>query len=273
MPEASPVSGVAPGSSPDQVGPGASGGDVLEIHELTKRFGAVIANRNVTLTLRTGEIHAIIGPNGAGKSTLVKQVAGDMRHDSGTIRFRGRDIGDLDAAHRSRLGLARSFQVASLVSEFSVLQNVMLAVIGHEQTGFRFFRPAMTDSSLREPAMACVEQVGLDHRSDVPASQLSHGERKKLEIAIALALKPGALLLDEPMAGMGPEGTRDMTRFLHSLRETVPILLIEHDMHAVFTLADRVSVLVQGEILVTGDAASVRSNPEVVAAYLGKQDR
>ena len=256
-------------STRDAGPPGSRGGTILEIERLTKRFGAVVANLDVSLDLRPGEVHAIIGPNGAGKSTLVKQIAGEMRHDSGTVRFRGRDIGGLDAATRSRLGLARSFQVSSLIPEFTVLQNTMLAVLGRTGAGFRFFRPAMTDGSLVRPARTCVEQVGLERRSAVLASELSHGERKKLEIAVALALEPGAFILDEPMAGMGPEGTREMTAFLDRLRETAPILLVEHDMDAVFALADRVSVLVEGQLLVTGDAESVRKNPEVCTAYLG----
>ena len=248
---------------------GARNGAVLEIDGLTKRFGAVVANLDVSIDLRPNEIHAVIGPNGAGKSTLVKQIAGELRHDSGEIRFLGRDVGGLDAAHRSQLGLARSFQVSSLIPEFTVLQNAMLAVLGRTRTGFRFFQSAVTDDSLLKPARTCIEQVGLDHRSAVLASELSHGERKRLEIAVALALEPGAFILDEPMAGMGPEGSREMTEFLDTLRQTAPILLVEHDMDAVFSLADRVSVLVEGQLLVTGDAESVRRNPEVCAAYLG----
>ena len=269
MPEPGSVPGTGAISTSDSGSTGSCGGAILEIDGLTKRFGAVVANLDVSFDLRPGEIHAVIGPNGAGKSTLVKQVVGEMRHDSGTIRFRGRDIGGLDAAVRSRLGLARSFQVSSLIPEFTVLQNTMLAVLGRTGAGFRFFRPAMTDDSLVKPARTCVEQVGLEQRSAVLASELSHGERKKLEIAVALALEPGAFILDEPMAGMGPEGTREMTAFLDRLRETAPILLVEHDMDAVFALADRVSVLVEGQLLVTGDAESVRRNPEVCTAYLG----
>ncbi|MDE2790560.1 MAG: ABC transporter ATP-binding protein [Paracoccaceae bacterium] len=242
---------------------------ILEVDQLTKRFGAVVANECVSFDLAVDEIHALIGPNGAGKSTLVRQITGELRHDAGTIRFRGRDISHLGAADRARLGLARSFQVSSLIAGFSVLQNVMLAILGRTGGHYRVFGRAMTDRSLLEPAVACLERVGLADRRSLPASDLSHGERRKLEIAVALALEPEAFVLDEPMAGMGPEGTRDMTDFFFGLRKAAPILLIEHDMDVVFKLADRVSVLVGGRIIASGPAAEIRQDSKVRAAYLG----
>ncbi|TDK32241.1 ABC transporter ATP-binding protein [Rhizobium deserti] len=242
---------------------------VLQINELVKNFGALRATDGVTLDLRPGEIHALIGPNGAGKSTLIHQICGTLRQDSGTIRLAGVDIGALSTADRARRGLGRTFQVSSLVSEFSALRNVMLAVQAKQATSFGFFRPVMRDVSLIEPAMAILERLGLAHRARLPAAELSHGERRQLEIAITLALQPKAFLLDEPMAGMGLEGSKALTLFLDGLRQEAPILLVEHDMDAVFTLADRVSVLVYGRIIATGTAGEIRRDPAVRTAYLG----
>jgi len=243
---------------------------VLDISALRKSFGALKATDGVSLTLLPGEIHALIGPNGAGKSTLIHQIAGSLKPDSGTIRFLGRDVGHLDTAGRARLGLGRSFQVSSLMPEFSALRNVMLAVQARQGSSFRFLRPVTGDTALTEPAMAMLERVGLVERAEVPAAELSHGERRQLEIAIALALGPKAFLLDEPMAGMGPEGSRTLTAFLDGLRQEAPILLVEHDMDAVFALADRISVLVYGRVVATGTAAEIRSDPDVRRAYLGE---
>ncbi|TWG90466.1 branched-chain amino acid transport system ATP-binding protein [Mesorhizobium sp. J18] len=243
---------------------------VLDIRSLKKSFGAVVATDGVSLDLREGEIHALIGPNGAGKSTLIHQIAGTIRPDSGEIRFLGQDIGTLGVAERARLGLGRTFQVSSLAHEFSALRNVMLAVQGSQGSSFRFFRPVMDDASLKEPAMAALERVGLANRAGIPAAELSHGERRQLEIAIALALGSRAFLLDEPMAGMGPEGSQALTAFLDGLRQEAPILLVEHDMEAVFALADRISVLVYGRVIATGSVEEIRNNPTVREAYLGE---
>jgi len=242
---------------------------VLEIRHLTRSFGALKATDGVSLELFPGEIHALIGPNGAGKSTLIHQISGSLKPDSGTIHFLGRDMSGIDMAARARLGLARSFQTSSLAQEFSALRNVMLAVQARQGSSLRFFRPVTRDRSLTEPAMAMLERVGLADRAHVPAAELSHGERRQLEIAIALAQDPKALLLDEPMAGMGPEGSKNLTRFLDGLRREAPILLVEHDMDAVFALADRISVLVYGRVIATGKVADIRNNPEVRRAYLG----
>lgn len=242
---------------------------ILELRNLCKSFGALKATDDVSLDLRPGEIHALIGPNGAGKSTLIHQIAGTLTPDTGTIEFLGRPISQLGVAERARLGLGRSFQVSSLASEFSALRNVMLAVQSRQGSSFRFFKPVMRDRSLVEPAMAALTRVGLKDRADIPAAELSHGERRQLEIAIALALGSRAFLLDEPMAGMGPEGSRQFTGFLDALRQEAPILLVEHDMDAVFALADRISVLVYGRIIASGTVEEIRHNPEVRRAYLG----
>ena len=242
---------------------------VLEIRDLRKSFGALRATDGVSLDLRPGEIHALIGPNGAGKSTLIHQISGSMAPDSGSIHFLGQDVSGLDMAARAKRGLGRSFQISSLAPEFSVLRNVMLAVQAKQGSSFRFFRPVDGDRSLIDPAMAVLERVGLAERAHVPAAELSHGERRQLEIAIALALDPKAFLFDEPMAGLGPEGSKRLTGFLDGLRREAPILLVEHDMDAVFALADRVSVLVYGRLIVTGTVDEIRRDPEVRRAYLG----
>ena len=242
---------------------------VLAIRDLNKSFGALKATDGVFLDLKPGEIHALIGPNGAGKSTLIHQIAGTLAPDSGTVRFLGRDVTRLGVAARARLGLGRSFQVSSLAPEFSALRNVMLAVQAKAGSSFRFFKPVMRDASLVEPAFAALARVGLQDRARVPAAELSHGERRQLEIAIALALGSKAFLLDEPMAGMGPEGSRALTAFLDGLRREAPILLVEHDMDAVFALADRISVLVYGRIIASGTVDEIRNDAEVRRAYLG----
>ncbi len=243
---------------------------ILEIRGLSKSFGALKATDDVSLDLRPGEIHALIGPNGAGKSTLIKQITGEIRPDAGQVRFEGQVIDTLDAAARARLGLARSFQVSSVLPEFTVLQNVMLAVQGASGESFRFFRPALRDTTLTEPARFHIAHAGLQGREAVPAADLAHGERRKLEIAMALALRPRAFLLDEPMAGMGQEGSAQLTAILSDLREEAPILLVEHDMDAVFALADRISVLVYGRVIATGTVDEIRANAEVRRSYLGE---
>ncbi|MEJ6782865.1 ABC transporter ATP-binding protein [Aminobacter sp. Piv2-1] len=243
---------------------------VLEIKELRKTFGALKATDGVSLTLMPGEIHALIGPNGAGKSTLIHQISGSIRPDSGTIRFLGQDMAGLDMAARARLGLGRSFQISSLAPEFSAMRNVMLAAQARQGSSFRFFKPVMGDRSLTGPAMAMLERVGLASRAHLPAAELSHGERRQLEIAIALALGSKCFLFDEPMAGMGPEGSKALTAFLDGLRREAPILLVEHDMDAVFALADRISVLVYGRVVATGSVDEIRNDPEVRRAYLGE---
>jgi branched-chain amino acid transport system ATP-binding protein len=242
---------------------------ILQLTDLRKNFGALKATDGVSLELRAGEIHALIGPNGAGKSTLIHQISGSLTPDGGSIRFLGQDMAGLDMAARARRGLGRSFQISSLAPEFTALRNVMLAVQARQGSSFRFLRPVASDKSLTDPAMAMLERVGLENRANVPAAELSHGERRQLEVAIALALGPKAFLLDEPMAGLGPDGSKRLTGFLDALRHEAPILLVEHDMDAVFALADRISVLVYGRVIATGTVDEIRANPEVRRAYLG----
>ena len=243
---------------------------ILEIRNLSKSFGALKATDQVSLDLRPGEIHALIGPNGAGKTTLIHQISGTLKPSSGSIRFLGEDIGALSVAERARRGLGRTFQISSMAAEFSALRNVMLAVQARQGSSFRFFRGAMSDMRLTGPAMTALERVGLADRARIPAAELSHGERRQLEIAIALALQSKAFVLDEPMAGMGQEGSKALTSFLGRLRSEAPILLVEHDMDAVFALADRISVLVYGRIIASGTVAEIRNDQAVRAAYLGE---
>jgi len=243
---------------------------VLAVRHLRKSFGALKATDDVSLDLRSGEIHALIGPNGAGKTTLIHQISGSLKPDSGDITFLGQPVTQLGLARRARLGLGRSFQISSLAPEFSALRNVMLAVQARQGSSFRFFRSVLSDTSLTTPAMEALARVGLVDRARIAASELSHGERRKLEIAIALALGSKAFLFDEPMAGMGPEGSKELTTFLDRLRAEAPILLVEHDMDAVFALADRISVLVYGRIIATGTVDEIRRDPEVRRAYLGE---
>ena len=244
---------------------------LLEVHGLTKSFGALLASDSIDLEIREGETHAVIGPNGAGKTTLIAQLAGNLRPDRGRVRFAGEDVTALSAPARSHRGFARSFQITSVYSEFTALENVMLAVQAHAGHSFRFWRPARGETALRSPARAILEEVGLGARSDVLAANLAHGEQRALEIATALATRPRLMLLDEPVAGMGAEETRRMIEFLSTLKGRKTIILVEHDMDAVFSLADRISVLVYGRIIATGTPQEIRANAEVRRAYLGEE--
>ncbi|MCG7521986.1 ABC transporter ATP-binding protein [Ruegeria sp. Ofav3-42] len=245
---------------------------VLDVRGLTKRFGGLVASKSISLDLRTGEIHALIGPNGAGKSTLIKQIAGGLQPDEGSVYFDGTDVSPLSTAARARLGMGRTFQISSLAMDYTVLQNTVLGALGHRGDVFRFFRPVMKDKKLVQAAENALEQVGLAEFRAFRTSDLSHGQRRQLEVAVALTLEPKAFLMDEPMAGLGLEGSQRLIGFLDGLRSKAPILLVEHDMDAVFTLADRVSVLVYGEIIASGSVAEIRSNPTVRTAYLGEED-
>jgi branched-chain amino acid transport system ATP-binding protein len=245
---------------------------LLEVDGVSKRFGGVIASDAISLAIPQGELHAIIGPNGAGKTTLIGQLAGEIVPDAGHIRFQGRDITALPIFRRSQLGLARSFQVTSLFVDFTALDNVALAVQAHAGHSFRFWRDARSEPELRTPARAALARVGLAGRGDVIVSNLSHGEHRQLEIAMALATTPRMLLLDEPMAGMGPEESARMVKTLRELKRELTILLIEHDMEAVFALADRITVLVYGRIIASGPPETIRANAEVRQAYLGEQE-
>ena len=244
---------------------------LLDVRGLSKSFGALRATDGVDLDVRDGETHAIIGPNGAGKTTLIGQLAGNLRPDAGRIRFAGEDITALAAPARSRKGLARSFQITSIYREFTALDNVALAVQAHAGHSFRFWRPARSEPELRDPARAILEEVGLGARADVRAANLAHGEQRQLEIAMVLATRPRLMLLDEPVAGMGTDESQRMVRFLGGLKGKRTMVLVEHDMDAVFTLADRISVLVYGRIIASGTPEEIRANPEVRTAYLGEE--
>ena len=244
---------------------------VLSLDRISKRFGALMANEKVSLDLHVGEIHALIGPNGAGKSTLISQIAGEIKPDAGTILFSGQPINEMGVVERARIGLGRTFQVSSLIGEFTVLQNVMLAVQGQRGRSYGFFSRFRSDAMLQSEARVHVAELGLEDRADVRVSNLSHGERRQLEMAMAMALKPKALLLDEPLAGIGPGGAVKTTALLNEMKHKVPILLIEHDMLAVFALADRISVMVYGRIIATGSVEEIKGNAEVKSAYLGEE--
>jgi branched-chain amino acid transport system ATP-binding protein len=245
---------------------------LLHIEGLTKRFGGVIASDNITLAVPPGELHAIIGPNGAGKTTLIGQLTGEVVPDTGRIGFGGVDITRAPAHRRSLLGLARSFQITSLFLDFTALDNVALAVQAHAGHSFRFWRRARDEALLRGPAGKALARVGLADRADTLVANLSHGEHRQLEIAMALATSPRMLLLDEPMAGMGPEESSRMVTLLRELKGELTILLVEHDMEAVFALADRITVLVYGRVIASGEPAEIRANAEVRRAYLGEQE-
>jgi len=243
---------------------------LLETNALRKTFGALVATDGVDFDVREGETHAVIGPNGAGKTTFIKQLSGELRPDAGHVRFAGEDITALPAPRRSQKGLARSFQITSVYRDFSALDNVALAVQAHAGHSFRFWASARKDASLTGPAMESLEKVGLGSRAQVLAANLAHGEQRQLEIAMALATRPRLLLLDEPVAGMGTDESLRMVEFLATLKGSRTMVLVEHDMDAVFSLADRISVLVYGRIIATGTPAEIRANAEVRAAYLGE---
>ncbi len=244
---------------------------VLSVRNLSKSFGALTATDDVSLDVLPGQIHALIGPNGAGKSTLIAQISGALRPDAGQVLLGGRDITVLSVAARARLGLGRSFQVSSVLPEFTVRENIAVALAGRERLAHRLWAPWSGRADLGAEAETHAARTNLAARLDAVASDLAHGERRRLEIAMALALRPRVFLLDEPMAGLGGEGGAEVTALLSELRTEAPILLVEHDMDAVFALADRISVLVYGRIIATGTVDQIRAHPEVRAAYLGEE--
>lgn len=245
---------------------------ILKVEQLVKTFGGVTATDHVDFDVMPGEIHAVIGPNGAGKTTFVAQIAGMLRQDSGSIVFDGREIGRMPAAQRSHAGLARSFQITSVFKNFTAQENVALSLQAHAGHSFRFWKRASTDERLVEPARKILADVGLADRALVLAGNLAHGEQRQLEIAMALATSPKMLLLDEPTAGMGTEESETMRAFMKALKGRYSMLLIEHDMDTVFSLADRVTVLVYGRGIATGTPEEIRNNAEVRAAYLGEDE-
>jgi len=247
-------------------------GVILEVTDLYKSFGGVAATDHVSLDVREGEVHAIIGPNGAGKTTLISQLSGSLRPDGGRVVFRGTDITRMPPHKRALGGLARSFQITSIVHEMTIRDNVALSVQAHAGHSYRFWGNARKAKKLTEPAMEALAQVGLAEKAGELARNVSHGEHRQLEIAMALAANPTLLLLDEPMAGMGPEESVRMVEILSGLKGSKSMLLIEHDMDAVFSLADRITVLVYGKVIATGTPDEIRANDDVRKAYLGDED-
>ena len=245
---------------------------LLRIESLCKSFGAVKACHDLSLEVHAGEIHALIGPNGAGKTTLLNQIAGDLTPDSGQIFLAGQDITHLPLYRRAHLGLARSYQITSVFANLSVEENMLLAIQAHHGHSFRFWGRGLKDPQLLAELGPALETVGLSERAETIAGNLSHGEKKQLEVGMALSCKPQLLLLDEPMAGMGPGGSIELSKLIHKLKKEMTILLVEHDMEAIFSLADRITVLVYGEVVATGSVEEIRSNPAVRQAYLGEED-
>jgi branched-chain amino acid transport system ATP-binding protein len=244
---------------------------VLSLKGLSKRFGGVVAVDRVDLDVAAGEVHALIGPNGAGKTTLIHQISGSLGCDSGEIEFLGKPISRLRPHERVRAGLARSYQITSIFRRFSVLDNLALAVQARSGTSFSFWRPLAAETALFDEARSIAEQVGLSQRIDLQGSSLAHGEQRALEVGLALATRPKLVLLDEPMAGMGPEESRRMIELIGRIRSEVTVLLVEHDMDAVFRLADRISVMVNGRVIATGTPQDIKGNQAVKKAYLGDE--
>jgi branched-chain amino acid transport system ATP-binding protein len=245
-------------------------GNLMQIRGVTRRFGGLVATDSVNLDVAEGEIHALIGPNGAGKTTLIAQLAGSLAPDEGTIRFRGADVTHLSQHARVAAGLARSFQITSIFRSFSVRDNLALAVQARNGSSLSFWRPVTAERALFDEAAAVAARVGLAGRLDTIAATLAHGEQRALEVGLALATNPALVLLDEPMAGMGPEESRFMIDLIRQVRDAATVLLVEHDMDAVFRLAQVLTVMVNGKILASGDAEAIRANPEVQRAYLGE---
>ena len=242
---------------------------MLELREVSKRFGGVVATDRVSLSVKAGEVHALIGPNGAGKTTLVNLICGGLEVDGGEVLFEGHPVTRKKQNQRVLRGLARSYQITSIFRGMTVLENLALAVQARSGTSFSFFRPVDEEKPLFDEALALAREVGLDGKAQSRASALSHGEQRALEVGLALATKPRLVLLDEPMAGMGPEESNGMVALIERVRARATVLLVEHDMDAVFRLADRISVLVSGRVIATGAPAAIRADAEVRKAYLG----
>ena len=244
---------------------------LLSVQSLVKCFGAVQASDNFSLEVAHGELHALIGPNGAGKTTALNQLCGEIIPDSGRIFFDGRKITRMPVYRRAQLGLARSYQITSVFAHLTVSENLSLAIQAHHGHSFRFWKKAVDDPVIRQAVLPAMARVDLEARADVPAANLSHGEKRQLEVGMALAGQPKMLLLDEPYAGMGPGGAVELTKLIQRLKTEVTILLVEHDMGAVFSLADRITVLVYGQAIASGTPDEIRINPAVREAYLGDE--
>ena len=243
----------------------------LQTEGLVKRYGALLVTDEVSLDIRAGELHAVIGPNGAGKTTLINQLSGELRSDEGRIVFDGADITALPVHARARGGLLRSYQITSIFEEFSVLENAVLAALAARRHAWAFWKPMLADAQSRRAAEEAIAAAGLALQSEVPAGELAYGQRRQLELAMTLAAQPKFLLLDEPMAGMSAQESAAVTELLHQLKRRYTILLVEHDMDAVFSLADRITVLVYGRVMFSGTPDEIREHPEVRAVYLGEE--
>lgn len=244
---------------------------ILKVERLCKSFGAVEASRDLSFSVERGHIHALIGPNGAGKTTVVNQLSGELLPDSGRILFNSQDITWIKPHKRVRKGLGRSFQITSVFENLTVAENLALSILADNGHNFRFWQNAMRDPAVRRLLPAALGRVDLSDQADKPARYLSHGEKRQLEVGMALTGNPEMLMLDEPMAGQGPGGTKELSRLILALKGKTTVLLVEHDMEAVFSLADRITVLVYGEAIASGTPDEVRSNPEVKSAYLGDE--
>jgi branched-chain amino acid transport system ATP-binding protein len=244
----------------------------LQTQGLVKRYGALLVTDQVSLDVRAGELHAVIGPNGAGKTTLINQLSGELAADEGRVVFDGRDVSALPVHQRARGGLLRSYQITSIFEEFTVTENAVLAALAARRHAWQFWKPMLADAPARAAAEAAVAAAGLATQADVPAGELAYGQRRQLELAMALAAEPKFLLLDEPMAGMSAQESVAVTALLRGLKGRYTILLVEHDMEAVFSLADRITVLVYGRVMFTGTPDEIREQPEVRAVYLGDED-
>ena len=244
---------------------------MLRLEGVSKRFGGLVATDAVSLEVAQGEVHALIGPNGAGKTTLIGQISGMVGCDDGTIAFQGADVTHAKPHQRVHAGLARSYQITSIFRRFSVLENLALAVQARSGTSFSFWRPLAAETALFEEARSIAAQIGLSEKTNATAGNLAHGEQRALEIGLALATRPKLVLLDEPMAGMGPEDAKHAIELIRRVRTQVTVLLVEHDMDAVFRLADRISVMVNGRLIATDSPEKIRLNPEVRKAYLGDE--
>ena len=243
---------------------------ILEAKKLCKTFGSLVAVQDVSIDINKDEIHAIIGPNGAGKSTLIAQICGSLTSDEGSVILASKNITNLPTEKRAALGIGRTFQISALAKEDSVLQNAILGAVGASGKRWGFFKPILKNAVLRDQAAHCLERVGLQDLMNQKTATLSHGQLRLLEVAIALTLKPNVFIMDEPMAGLGSDGTNQLTKFLDKLREQAPILLVEHDMDAVFALANRITVLDYGRVIASDKASSIKKNPTVQKAYLGE---
>ena len=243
---------------------------ILKANKLCKTFGSLAAVKDVSLDIAQGEIHAIIGPNGAGKSTLISQICGSLPSDEGSVFLMGKEITNLPTERRASLGIGRTFQISALAKEDTVLQNAILGSVGASGKHWDFFNPILKNSMHRDKAEYCLELVGLKDLINQKTATLSHGQLRLLEVAIALTLKPKVFIMDEPMAGLGSDGTKQLTNFLAELKNRAPILLVEHDMDAVFALANRITVLDYGRVIASDTVGSIKKDPLVQKAYLGE---